>query len=152
MTELPPLPEPAFRLRWNGGQARYTVSKPNIDSQDCYTAEQMIAIRAEAVRVALEQAADELAQADAETTERLSIIADEIIAGIGEPGRGLAEMIREGATALESHAAYVVRDVRAQALEEGAQEFDRRDARNPGVGFYEPQEPAEILRALKDKP
>lgn len=42
--------------------------------------------------------------------------------------------------------------IRAQALEEGAQEFDRRDARNPGVGFYEPQEPAEILRALKDKP
>lgn len=92
------------------------------------------------------------AQADAEASERLSIIADELIAGLGEPGRGLAEMIREGATALESHAAYVVRDVRAQALEEGAQEFDRRDARNPGVGFYEPQEPAEILRALKDKP
>ena len=35
------LPEPAFRLTWSGTSARYYVNKPNIDSTDCYTAEQM---------------------------------------------------------------------------------------------------------------
>ena len=37
----------------------------------------------------------------------------------------------------------------AAGLEEAAKEFDRRDARNPGAGFYDPHEPAEIIRALK---
>lgn len=36
-----PLPEPAFRLNWHDDGARYTVSKPNIGSTDCYTAEQV---------------------------------------------------------------------------------------------------------------
>ena len=60
------------------------------------------------------------AQTDAKESERLSIIADELIAGFGEPGRALAEMIRQGVTALESHAAHLLRDVRAQNLEEAA--------------------------------
>ncbi len=60
------------------------------------------------------------AQTDAKESERLSIIADELIAGFGEPGRALAEMIRQGVTALESHAAHLLRDVRAHTLEEAA--------------------------------
>lgn len=34
---LPPLPEPAFRLSWRPEQGRYTVNKPDIDSTDCHT-------------------------------------------------------------------------------------------------------------------
>ena len=33
------LPEPAFTLNWRDGA--YKVTKPNIDSQDCYTAAQL---------------------------------------------------------------------------------------------------------------
>lgn len=94
------------------------------------------------------------AQADAEASERLSIIADEIIAGLGEPGRGLAEMIREGATALESHAAYVVRDVRAQALDEAARVVQANaEACTDGsmLQVYLASNAAAV-RALKDKP
>ena len=36
---LPTLPEPHFRLVWRDGS--YFVSKPDIDSSDCYTADQM---------------------------------------------------------------------------------------------------------------
>lgn len=38
-TEEQELPEPAFRLTWNG--SAYYVSKPNIGDTDCYTADQM---------------------------------------------------------------------------------------------------------------
>jgi len=42
---LPPtvteLPEPAFRLRWNGTRAAYFVNKPDIGDTDVYTADQM---------------------------------------------------------------------------------------------------------------
>ena len=65
------------------------------------------------------------AQCEAEQNERLGIIADELIAGLGQHGRELAEMIRQGVTALESHAAYFVQDVRARALEDAAREADR---------------------------
>lgn len=46
--------------------------------------------------------------------------------------------------------------VRAQALEDAAREFDRRntgpDGKPLGIGFYDPHEPAEIIRALKEQP
>lgn len=35
------LPEPEFRMRWDDEKAVYKVDKPNIDSQDCYTATQL---------------------------------------------------------------------------------------------------------------
>jgi hypothetical protein len=38
------LPEPAFRLTWNEGQAQYRVSKPRIGDTDVFTAEQVRAI------------------------------------------------------------------------------------------------------------
>lgn len=94
------------------------------------------------------------AQADAEASERLSIIADELIAGLGEPGRGLAEMIREGATALESHAAYVARDVRRQALDEAVLACTPADLIDLPT-IYELaaiKKCANAIRALKDKP
>jgi len=36
--DLPPLPEPAFRLLWKHGE--YRVTKPNIGDTDVYTADQ----------------------------------------------------------------------------------------------------------------
>lgn len=41
---------------------------------------------------------------------------------------------------------YVSPSQRNQVLEEAAKAFD---ARNTGTGFYEPHEPAEIIRGLK---
>lgn len=41
------LPEPAFRLRWDGASASYRVSKPNIGDTDVYTAEQVRALLAD---------------------------------------------------------------------------------------------------------
>lgn len=38
------LPEPAFTLRWHGEDARYTASSPNIETTDCYTADQVRAV------------------------------------------------------------------------------------------------------------
>ena len=66
---LPPLPEPSFRLRWSGAQGRYTVSTPDIDSQDCYSAEAVRAYAAEAVRVALAAAAKECERMRRETLQ-----------------------------------------------------------------------------------
>ena len=37
--DLPPLPEPAFRLLWKHGE--YRVTKPNIGDTDVYTADQL---------------------------------------------------------------------------------------------------------------
>lgn len=49
--ELPPLPEPAFRLKWVGGE--YKVTKPNIGNTDVYTADQLrAAVLAERERCA----------------------------------------------------------------------------------------------------
>lgn len=39
--DYPPLPEPAFKLRWDGSRARYTVSKPNIGDTDVFTEVEM---------------------------------------------------------------------------------------------------------------
>lgn len=38
-TNLPPLPEPAFRLKWRDGA--YKVTKPHIGDTDVYTADQL---------------------------------------------------------------------------------------------------------------
>ena len=45
--DLPPLPEPAFRLLWKHGE--YRVTKPNIGDTDVYTAAQVEEIRRAAV-------------------------------------------------------------------------------------------------------
>ena len=52
---LPPLPEPAFSLRWERGE--YKVSPP-MDDCDCYTADQLRARDIEVARLVLEAAAD----------------------------------------------------------------------------------------------
>lgn len=56
--QLPPLPEPAFRLTWKGERAAYYVSKPGIDSTDCYTAEQMRAYVLSSPPVAVQEEGD----------------------------------------------------------------------------------------------
>lgn len=89
------------------------------------------------------------AQAEAKESERLSIIADELIAGFGEPGRALAEMIRQGVTALESHAAHLLRDVRAQNLEEAAKTAEERPLQS---GMDEWDSTAAAIRALASTP
>lgn len=49
--DLPPLPEPAFRLLWKYGE--YRVTKPNIGDTDVYTADQLrAAVLAERERCA----------------------------------------------------------------------------------------------------
>lgn len=55
-------------------------------------------------------------------------------------------------TTLARFAALVRADATAKAYEACAQEFDRREARAPGVGFYDPDEPAQIVRALARNP
>lgn len=108
----------------------------------------------DALEAAKKDAALVRAQADAEASERLSIIADELIAGLGEPGRGLAEMLREGIVALESYAASVVLDVRRQALEEAARVCESEPERRRGDGVWAADQTAcaQAVRALKDKP
>lgn len=116
--DLPPLPATDWLLHMPA--APYEPAWTS--SQSGWDEEAMRAYAAEAVRVEHARLLDALAdaQTDAKESERLSIIADELIAGFGEPGRALAEMIRQGVTALESHAAHLLRDVRAHTLEEAA--------------------------------
>lgn len=52
--DLPPLPEPAFRLKWKDGA--YYVSRPNIDDTDCYTYAQVREVQA----IARQQGRDEM--------------------------------------------------------------------------------------------
>ena len=53
--DLPPLPEPAFRLKWVDGA--YKVTKPNIGNTDVYTAAQVEAVRRAAVLAERERCA-----------------------------------------------------------------------------------------------
>jgi hypothetical protein len=59
MTEqqLPQLPEPHFTLRWYPASAVYKVSKPNVGTEDCYTADQMRAYAIAAVAAERERCA-----------------------------------------------------------------------------------------------
>jgi len=74
-----------------------------------------------------------------------------------EPGTSWADLIRrvEKKTADEWRAytaatlREAVRKARAEAFEESAKVFDARDAGSGG--FYEPDEPAKIIRALATK-
>lgn len=63
--KLPPLPEPDFRLKWRDGS--YYVSKPNIETADCYTDATVRSLIAAAMAQALEDAArvcDGIAETD----------------------------------------------------------------------------------------
>lgn len=40
-TELPPLPEPQFQLKWLPNSSTYHVTKPNVGNTDVFTADQM---------------------------------------------------------------------------------------------------------------
>lgn len=74
---LPPLPEPAFNLRWIGKEARYTVSKPNIGDTEVFTREQLEAAQRAAVeldRAALDTPGDAVYET-----------ADELFKGVGVP-------------------------------------------------------------------
>ena len=62
--DLPPLPEPAFRLKWVDGA--YKVTKPNIGNTDVYTAAQVEAVRRAAVLAERERCA-KVCEAEAES-------------------------------------------------------------------------------------
>ena len=54
---------------------------------------------------------------------------------------------------IESFARSVEAEARRDALEDAAKEFDKRAVLldgGPAVGWYEPNEPAEIIRKLKE--
>ena len=53
MTNLPPLPECAFELRWDAERTGYFVSKPSIGDTNVYTADQMQAYARAAIDAAI---------------------------------------------------------------------------------------------------
>lgn len=64
--------------------------------------------------------------------------------------QGTDDMSREEAFVF---ARVIEAEARRDALEEAAREFDRRSVLldgGPAVGWYEPNEPAEIIRKLKE--
>jgi len=56
--ELPPLPEPKARLRWDSVNAVYKVNRPNIDSTDIYSDSQMREYAEAAIKATLERIAE----------------------------------------------------------------------------------------------
>ncbi|MGJ7497504.1 hypothetical protein ACSFA8_20850 [Variovorax sp. RT4R15] len=57
---MPALPEPSFRLRWDGMLGRYSVNKPELDDTDCYTPEAVREIQAAAFAAGRAEARKEL--------------------------------------------------------------------------------------------
>lgn len=59
---LPPLPDPSFKLVWRSDEARYLVSKPNIGSTDVFTADKMRERDVQIWNLARKQALEEAAR------------------------------------------------------------------------------------------